>query len=72
MDFCWLAGRLTKLDPPGTTSLNTAWGINNAGVITVFGVNSSGTYLSFTTADKGHNLHAVSRARGRDDWDGHP
>ncbi len=44
---------LTTLDPPGTASLNTAWGINNAGVITVFGVNSSGTYLSFTTANKG-------------------
>ena len=46
-------GTLTTLDPPGTVSLNTAWGINNAGVITVFGANSSGTYLSFTTADKG-------------------
>ena len=42
---------LTNLDPPGTTSTNTAWGINNAGVITVYGVNSSGTYLSFTTSD---------------------
>jgi hypothetical protein len=44
---------LTKLDPPGTDTLATAWGINNAGVVTVFGANSSGTYLSFTTADKG-------------------
>ena len=51
--FLLQGGTLTKLDPPGTVSLNTAWGINNAGVITVFGVNSSGTYLSFTTADKG-------------------
>jgi len=46
-------GNLTKLDPPGTVSLATAWGINNAGVITVYGANSSGDYLSFTTADKG-------------------
>ena len=53
MDFCWLAATLTTLDPPGTASLNTAWGINNAGVITVYGVNSSGDYLSFTTADNG-------------------
>ncbi len=52
--FLLVGSTLTKLDPPGTTSLNTAWGINNAGVITVFGVNSSGTYLSFTTADGGH------------------
>ena len=44
---------LTTLDPPGTASLATAWGINNAGVITVYGANSSGDYLSFTTADKG-------------------
>jgi len=51
--FLLVGGTLTKLDPPGTSSLNTAWGINNAGVITVFGVNSSGTYLSFTTPDKG-------------------
>lgn len=46
-------GTLTNLDPPGTVSLNTAWGINNAGVITVYGTNSSGDYLSFTTPDKG-------------------
>jgi probable HAF family extracellular repeat protein len=51
--FLLQGGTLTKLDPPGTVSLNTAWGINNAGVITVFGSNASGTYLSFTTADKG-------------------
>lgn len=43
----------TKLDPPGVSSLATAWGINNAGVVTVFGFSSSSTYLSFTTADKG-------------------
>ena len=51
--FLLVGGTLTTLDPPGVTSLATAWGINNAGVVTVFGVNSSGTYLSFTTADKG-------------------
>ena len=51
--FLLEGGVLTKLDPPGTVGLNTAWGINNAGVITVFGTNSSGTYLSFTTPDKG-------------------
>jgi probable HAF family extracellular repeat protein len=51
--FLLEGGTLTKLDPPGTVSLNTAWGINNAGVITVFGTDSNGTYLSFTTADKG-------------------
>jgi hypothetical protein len=49
---------LTKLDPPGVVSLATAWGINNNGVITVFGVNSSGTYVSFTTADKGKTYKA--------------
>jgi hypothetical protein len=46
-------GKLTMLDPPGTSSLNTAWSINNAGVITVYGVGANGNYLSFTTADKG-------------------
>jgi probable HAF family extracellular repeat protein len=51
--FLLEGGTLTTLDPPGTVSLNTAWGINNAGVITVFGVDANGTYLSFTTADKG-------------------
>lgn len=44
---------LTTLDPPGTVSLNTCWGINNAGVITCYGINGSGGYSSFTTADKG-------------------
>jgi len=51
-------GTLTKLDPPGVTSLATAWGINNAGVITVYGANSSGDYLSFTTADNGKTYTA--------------
>jgi hypothetical protein len=51
--FLLVGSTLTNLDPPGTTSSNTAWGINNAGVISVFGVNSSGTYLSFTTANGG-------------------
>jgi hypothetical protein len=51
--FLLVGSTLTTLNPPGTDSLGTAWGINNAGVITVYGVSSSGTYLSFTTADKG-------------------
>ena len=51
--YLLVGSTLTKLDPPGTTSLATAWGINNAGVITVYGADSNGDYLSFTTADKG-------------------
>ena len=51
--FLLVGSTLTRLDPPGVTSLATAWGINNAGVITVYGANSSGNYLSFTTADRG-------------------
>ena len=51
--FLLQGGTLTKLDPPGTVSLNTAWGINNAGVISVYGIDANGMYLSFTTADKG-------------------
>ena len=51
--FLLVGSTLTTLNPPGVTSLATAWGINNAGVVTVFGVNSSGNYLSFTTADRG-------------------
>jgi hypothetical protein len=52
--FLLVGSTLTTLNtPPGVTSLATAWGINNAGVITVFGVNSSGNYLSFTTANQG-------------------
>ncbi len=51
--FLLVGSTLTTLNPPGTDSLGTAWGINNAGVITVYGANSSRTYLSFTTADKG-------------------
>ena len=51
--FLLVGSTLTRLDPPGVTSSATAWGINNAGVITVYGANSSGNYLSFTTADRG-------------------
>jgi probable HAF family extracellular repeat protein len=46
-------GTLTTLNPPGVTSTATAWGINNAGVITVYGVNASGGFMSYTTADNG-------------------
>lgn len=51
--FLLVGSTLTNLDPPGVTSLATAWGINNAGVISVFGVNASGGYMSFTTPDNG-------------------
>jgi len=50
--------KLTKLDPPGVTSLATAWSINNKGVISVYGANSSGGYSSFTTADNGKTYKA--------------
>ena len=56
--FLLVGKTLTKLDPPNVTSLATAWGINNNGVITIFGANSSGTYLSYTTADKGGTYKA--------------
>jgi len=52
--YLLVGSTLTTLDPPGVTSLATAWGINNAGVITVYGLNASGSYVSFTTTDQGH------------------
>lgn len=51
--FVMVGKKVTKLDPPGVTSLATAWDINSKGVITIFGANSSGTYVSFTTANNG-------------------
>jgi hypothetical protein len=45
--------KLTKLDPPGVVALATAFGINNNNVITIYGQDVNGTYLSFTTKDKG-------------------
>lgn len=51
--FLLVGSTLTTLDPPGTVSTNTAWGINNAGVITVYGIDVNGKYQSFTTADQG-------------------
>lgn len=51
--FLLVGSTLTNLDPPGTTSTNTAWGINNAGVITVYGIDANGKYTSFTTTDQG-------------------
>jgi len=51
--FLLEGGTLTKLDPPGTVSLNTAWGINNSDAITVYGSDANGKYLSFITTDKG-------------------
>jgi len=59
--FVLVGSTLTNLDPPGVTSTATAWGINNAGVISAFGINASGTYVSFTTPDMGQTwtpLHA--------------
>jgi uncharacterized membrane protein len=51
--FLLVGSKLTRLDPPGVIYSATAWGINNKGVITVLGVNSNGTWVSFTTGDKG-------------------
>jgi len=51
--FLLVGSTLTTLDPPGVTSTATAWGINNAGVITIYGLNANGDYVSFTTADQG-------------------
>jgi len=51
--FLLVGSTLTTLDPPGTTSTNTAWSINNAGVITVYGIDANGKYESFTTANQG-------------------
>lgn len=51
--FLKVGKTLTKLDPPGVVSTATAFGINNNGVVTVYGIDVNGTYVSFTTADKG-------------------
>jgi len=56
--FLMVGKKVTQLDPPGVTSLAQGWGINNKGVITAFGANSSGTYVSFTTANKGKTYKA--------------
>jgi hypothetical protein len=56
--FLLVGKTLTKLDPPNVTSTATAWGINNNDVITVFGINSAGSYVSFTTANKGSTYKA--------------
>jgi hypothetical protein len=48
--------KLTNLDPPGASSLTTAWGINNQNEVTVWGLNSSSKYLSFITADNGRTF----------------
>jgi probable HAF family extracellular repeat protein len=56
--FLLVGKKLTTLDPPGVTSLATAYGINNGGVITVYGLSSAGGYLSFTTANKGKTYKA--------------
>jgi len=51
--FLLVGSTVTTLDPPGTVSTDTAWGINNAGVITIYGIDANGAYVSFTTADQG-------------------
>jgi hypothetical protein len=57
--FLLVGKTLTKLNPPGVTATATAWGVNNKGVVTVYGTNSAGTYVSFTTADKGKTYKAI-------------
>ena len=58
--FLLVGKALTKLNPPNVTT-PTAWGINNAGVITVYGINTAGGfYSSYTTADKGKTYKAFS------------
>jgi hypothetical protein len=51
--FLKVGTKITTLDGPGVVSLSQAWSVNNKGVVTVFGANASGTYVSFTTANKG-------------------
>ena len=51
--YLLVGSTLTTLDPPGVTSLASAWGINNAGVITIYGIDANGSYVSFITADQG-------------------
>jgi len=53
------ASLTTLPTPPGVVSLATAWGINNAGVITIYGADVNGDYLSFTTANKGVTYTAI-------------
>ena len=50
--FVKVGTKVTKLDPPGTTA-TTGWGINNAGLVTLFIIDSTGSYASFTTKNKG-------------------
>lgn len=51
--FLLIGKKLTNLDPPGVVALATAFGINNNRVITIYGQDANGTYISFTTKDKG-------------------
>jgi hypothetical protein len=57
--FLLVGKTLTTLNPPNVTSLATAFGINNNDVIAIYGLNSAGTYVSFTTANKGTTYKAV-------------
>lgn len=51
--FLLVGKKLTNLDPPGVVALATAFGINDNGVVTIYGQDANGTYVSFTTKDKG-------------------
>ena len=54
--FLLIGKKLTNLDPPGVTGGLTGPAdgfINNSDVISIFGSNSAGTFVSFTTANKG-------------------
>jgi hypothetical protein len=52
------AGKVKNLDPPGGLTATTAFGINKAGVITIYGTDANGTLQSFTTKDKGKTYKA--------------
>lgn len=58
--FLKVGVKVTKLDPPGASSGTNAWGINNTGTITIYAINSSGSYISFTTKDKGKTYKAFA------------
>jgi hypothetical protein len=45
--FYLIGQTYTSLDAPGAFA-TTAWGVNNAGLITLFGPNANGTFISFT------------------------
>jgi len=58
--FLLVGKKLTTLDPPGESTLAQGWAINDKGVVTVFAANTAGTYISFTTANKGKTYKAFN------------